>query len=61
MDAALSDLYRRTSLARALGDALSQLVEETNLPHDVLVDTLEAFDNVSLAPVDTLGAQVVKA
>lgn len=45
----LTDLYRKTTVARALAEALSQLSDTEVIPDQVVSGTMEAFDAVSRA------------
>lgn len=46
VDQNLSELYRNTTVARALADALAQLSREEDVPMEVLGATMGVFDKV---------------
>lgn len=46
VDEDVSYLYRKTSVARALADALSEVAQHDGVPLQVLAGTMEAFDRV---------------
>lgn len=48
VDQDLSELYRNTTVARALADALAQLSREEDVPMEVLGATMGAFDRVGM-------------
>ena len=49
VDEDVSSLYRKTTAARALADALSELSQQEGLTLAVLAGTMEAFDRVRCA------------
>lgn len=45
----LTDIYRKTTVARALAEALAELGDTEQIPDQVVDDTMKAFDAVSRA------------
>ena len=45
----LTDIYRQTTVARALAEALAELGDTEQIPDQVVDDTMKAFDEVSRA------------